>query len=453
MPGFLILPTQLFEIKHLKKIPEYDKYTYIIWEHPHYFRKYRYNKKKILLHRASCVYYAGYLKKNGFTVKHIAFDCKPPKYDMMFDPIDKIKLLNVDILDSPGFMFTHEMCEDYRKKTNKFFFNAFYMWGKKQLDIIPKLKSHDKENRGTYDGRVQIPRVPSNRSDMKYIQVGAKLANKFKRNYGNTDNFMFPVTHSTAQKFLRHFLLKRFKYFGKYQDAICHKCTNGDTGGRLTAGNVMFHSIISSSMNIGLLTPLDVVDAALAVKGIPTASLEGFIRQLFWREYQRYCYEYGFSLFRSNYFGNRKPLTPAWYTGKLGIPPVDDAIIEAFDTGYLHHIKRLMVVGNFMNLNGISPKAGYKWFMEFSCDSYDWVMHQNVLDMVFFVTGGKTMRRPYVSSSNYIKKMSDYSCKCKDKEDSCWCDHWDDLYQKFVKSKRAKLKKFRYYFKNITFSS
>ena len=101
-----------------------------------------------------------------------------------------------------------------------------------------------------------------------------------------------------------------------------------------------------------------------------------------------------------------------------------------------------MVVGNYMNLSGISPMEGFKWFMEFSCDSYEWVMCQNVLDMVFFVSGGKTMRRPYISSSNYIIKMSDY-------KKGEWSEEWDKKYQAFTKKNRPKLLKYRYYFRNL----
>ena len=174
---------------------------------------------------------------------------------------------------------------------------------------------------------------------------------------------------------------------------------------------------------------------------IPLNSFEGYIRQLFWREYQRYCYEY-FNFNNKNYFGNSKKLTKDWYEGTLGIDPVDDAIKDGFDTGYLHHILRLMVVGNYMNLYGLHPGEGFKWFMEFSCDSYEWVMHQNVLDMVFFVSGGVTMRKPYVSSSNYVLKMSDY------KEDE-WSEKWDELYKSFLKKNKSKLWKFRYHFRGL----
>ena len=101
-----------------------------------------------------------------------------------------------------------------------------------------------------------------------------------------------------------------------------------------------------------------------------------------------------------------------------------------------------MLIGNFMNLYGISPKEGFKWFMEFSIDSYEWVMMQNVLDMVFFVTGGQTMRKPYITSSNYILHMSTYK---KNK----WADEWDILYNAFLKKHKDKLWKFRYHFPSL----
>ena len=99
-----------------------------------------------------------------------------------------------------------------------------------------------------------------------------------------------------------------------------------------------------------------------------------------------------------------------------------------------------MIMGTYMNLSNIQPKEGFKWFMEFSCDSYEWVMKQNVLHMVFF--NGQTMRRPYVCSSNYILKMSNYK-----KEE--WCVIWDEKYRKFLDKNREKLWKYRYFFKNL----
>jgi hypothetical protein len=139
---------------------------------------------------------------------------------------------------------------------------------------------------------------------------------------------------------------------------------------------------------------------------------------------------------------NKKKLTKEWYNGTTGILPIDVCIKNGFNNGYLHHIERLMVIGNFMVLSNINPKAGHRWFMEFSCDSYEWVMAQNVYDMVFFVSGGKTMRRPYISSSNYILKMSNY------KKDE-WCNKWDEMYNIFLKKNKKKLWKFRYFFRGL----
>ena len=370
-----------------------------------------------------------YLKKNGYKVKYIDFSkpFKITKYEL-YDPVDKLKLPGkYELHETPNFLMTHELYEKYRKKTDKFFFNAFYMWSKKQLNILPTVKSQDKFNRKKLPKGIKIPELPKLKDDQKYIKSAIKYVEKhFPNNYGNTDNFVYPITHSGAKKFLDSFIKLKLKDFGPYQDAISKE------------NNTLFHSILSSSINIGLINPMDLAKKIEEI-GKPLNSVEGFIRQLFWREYQRYCYIY-YDFKGKNYFGNKKKLTKEWYDGSLGIDPVSDAIKRAFDTGYLHHIERLMVVGNYMNLCEIDPKEGFKWFMEFAIDSYEWVMHQNVYDMVFFVSGGATMRRPYASSSNYVLKMSNYK---KGK----WSEIWTEKYREFIKRNRAKLHKFRYYFR------
>jgi len=428
MEIFVILPHQLFESKYLNK----NKYKYIIWEHPHYFESFNYNKKKLILHHGSMTYYYDYLKSKKFVVDYIEFN-KKFSYNnyTIFDPIDDITLPGqYNIIDSPNFLLSDELCKKYRKKTNKFFFNAFYMWSKKQLLIIPNIKSLDKENREVLDRSVKIPNIANNVEDNEYIKKGIKFVKKyFVDNYGNVNNFIFPLTHKTAKKWIKYFIKYKIDNFGKYQDAISQN------------NNYLFHSLLSTSINIGLIQPSEIINELLQYEDIPINSLEGFIRQLFWREYQRYCYKY-YNFTNKNYFGNNKKLTNIWYTGNTGIIPVDNCIVKAFDTGYLHHIERLMIIGNYMNLYGIHPLEGFKWFMEFSCDSYIWVMHQNVLDMVFFVSGGNTMRRPYISSSNYIIKMSDY------KKDT-WCDEWDNLYYNFLTKNKKKLWKYRYHFRGL----
>jgi len=428
----LILPNQLFNVKNLRKDEDV-----ILYEHPHYFEDYNYNKKKLILHRASMKYYEEYLKNNGIRVKYYTFKQKlPKKIFKLFEPGNKLNILNLsekcELLDSPNFLLTHDDHEKYRDKTDKFFFNSFYMYGKKVINVIPNIKSMDKENRNNMPKTVKIPKIPDNVKDSEYIDEAKKYVNKyFPNNYGNVDNFIYPVTHKTAKNWLRDFVEKRLKNFGKYQDAM------------LQNESYLFHSILSTSINIGLLNPLEIIKYIEKVcdLGIPINSYEGYVRQLFWREYQLYCYHY-LNFEGENYFKNKTKLSKKWYTGELGIKPVDDCIVKGFDTGYLHHIERLMVIGNFMNLKKIDPDDGFRWFMEFPCDSYEWVMYQNVYDMVFFITGGKTMRRPYISSSNYILKMSNYK-----KEE--WSDEWDDLYYDFLKLNKNKLWKFRYHFRGL----
>lgn len=424
---FLILPNQLFNIRHIDK-----SYHIILWECPHFFKAYKYNKKKLILHRASMRYYYDYLQRNKCIVSYIPFTehlDETITYSL-YNPLNKPEVLGLPkyyqiIHTTPNLLLSPELLSEYRKKTKNFFFNAFYMWSKKELNIIPNVQSQDKLNRETPSTH-KIVKQPS-ATNSRYVQEAITYVEKhFPDNYGNTDNFIFPVSHTDARKWLKHFITYKFKHFGKYQDYM-H-----------TNDKYLYHSLLSSLLNIGLLNPMDIIAEISKYKSsIPINSHEGFIRQLFWREYQYYCYVY-FDFGKQNYFSNQKKLTKQWYDGTTGILPLDDAIKDAFNSGYLHHIRRLMVIGNYMNLSRINPKEGFRWFMEFSCDSYEWVMHQNVYDMVFFVSGGKTMRRPYISSSNYILKMSNYK-----KGD--WSALWDSLYRNFIASNKHKLWKYRYY--------
>lgn len=425
MDIFVILPHQLFDKKYLPK-----NFKFYIWEHPQYFTKYNFNQKKLVLHRASMKYYLDYLEKNNYHVQYIEYNQNPKltKYSL-FDPIDKIELKGkYTIFESPNFLLSIENYEEYRKKTDKFNFAPFYNFGKKIVNIIPDVKSQDKSNREKVPKNLKVPDIPKV-SQNSYIKEAIKYVKKnFPKNYGNTDNFNYPISHTEARKWLKDFIENRFKKFGPYEDFV------------MKQEPYLFHSVLSSSINIGLLNPLEIIDKIRSLeKKIPINSYEGYIRQLYWREYQRFCYLY-FDFTSSDYFKNKNKLTKAWYNGTLGIDPVDDCIKKGFDSGYLHHIERLMVVGNFMNISQISPWEGLKWFMEFSTDSYEWVMYQNVLDMVFCVSGGKTMKKPYISSSKYVQSMSDY-------KKGEWNDKWDILYKKFMVKHRTKLlKDFKYFF-------
>jgi deoxyribodipyrimidine photolyase-related protein len=426
MTTLVIFPNTLFQKKYFPK----NVTSVIVWEHPQYFTKYKYNKKRLVLHRASLKYYFNKIEEN-YSARYIEFDKKPelPKNYVYFDPVDKIKMTNGIKLESPNFLLSDELIQEYRNKTKKFYFNGFYMWSKSKLDIIPNIKSQDLKNRKSVPKNTPIPPLSVlGEIDKKYIKNAELYVEKnFPNNYGSVECLSFPVTRKSAKMWLNQFIAHKLKNFGDYQDYT------------LQDENYMFHSGLSSSINMGLLNPLEIIQELGKVKKkIPINSYEGLIRQYFWREYQRYCYIYLNDWYGENYFGNSGKLSKKWYNGSTGIIPIDDAIKDAFNTGYLHHIRRLMFVANYMNLSGINHKQGLRWFIEFALDSYEWVMYQN-LDMGFFASGGKTSRKPYVTSSNYIIKMSNYK-----KGD--WSDTWDELYRKFIKKNKQKLWKHRYHF-------
>jgi len=293
------------------------------------------------------------------------------------------------------------------------------------------------------------------------VSAAAKyVENKFADNCGNSnvDEFIYPIDRKSALKWFDNFVETRLKHFGPYEDYT------------IKGTHWLNHSVMSSSINIGIINPSEIINKLRSEHirhQIPINSYEGYIRQLYWREYQRLCYIYiGDELKSSNYFGLSNKLNSKWYNGETGCLPVDDAIKDAFKTGYLHHIRRLMIMGNYMMLNEILPNDGFKWFMEFSIDSYEWVMYQNVFDMVFCCTGGRTMRKPYISSSSYILKMSNYKAKDSDNKDSDnkdsdnkdsnnkdsdnkdsnWTIIWNNLFKKFLKDHKQKMMKFIYSF-------
>lgn len=451
MNYLLILPNQLFEIKHINKI---KPNKIIIIEDSLYFKDSKriknFNKLKLVLHRASMKYYYDYLKKNKYDVSYVNYTNKykslKNKKVTVFDPVDhmlverlKKQIKNLTILETPLFLLTNDQINGYKekKKSKNYFHSSFYQWQLKTLDIPYISKSYDTQNRNPLKKTIKIPNKQESINDnsSKYVKEAIKYVNKnFKNNYGNTDNFYFPITHKTAIKWLNYFLKNKLANFGTYQDAICKDQP------------FMFHSLLSALINIGLLTPKYVLDKTIKFyeankKKVKINNFEGFIRQLIgWREYMRMVYILDYKdLIKSNHFGNKNKLSKKWYQGKTKIDPIDVTIKRAFRYGYLHHIERLMVMMNFMILSKVNPHDIYKWFMEFSCDSYDWVMVGNVYGMGYFST--KMMRKPYLSTSNYILKMSDY------KKDT-WSKVWDALFYSFLFTNKKKLISGAAFYKN-----
>ncbi len=160
---------------------------------------------------------------------------------------------------------------------------------------------------------------------------------------------------------------------------------------------------------------------------IPLNSLEGFIRQVIgWREFIRAVYELkGTEERTKNYWRFTRKIPASFWNGTTGIEPIDLTIRKVLETGYAHHIERLMVLGNFMLLCEFDPDEVYRWFMELFIDSYDWVMVPNVYGMSQFADGGLMSTKPYISGSNYLVKMSDFP-------KGAWQTTWDGLFWRFM---------------------
>jgi len=277
--------------------------------------------------------------------------------------------------------------------------------------------SFDEDNREKLPKDHPVPDAPRARKNHYVDEAIAWTEKRFGDNPGTLDSFAWPVTRAAAKSWLEEFLHERFKQFGPYEDA-------------LSRHRVMFHSVLTPALNIGLLTPQEVVDAALDCaddRQIPLNSLEGFIRQIIgWREFMWGIYRFrGVEIRNGNFWEFDRKMPACFYDATTGIAPVDDAIRHALDHGWGHHIERLMVLGNFMLLCRIDPAEVYRWFMELFVDAYDWVMVPNVYGMSQFADGGTFTTKPYLSGSNYIRKMSHYR-----KDD--WCDTWDGLYWTFI---------------------
>lgn len=210
--------------------------------------------------------------------------------------------------------------------------------------------------------------------------------------------------------------------FGRYEDAID------------TENSILHHSVLSPLLNVGLITPKELIDACLlyaAENNVPINSTEGFVRQIIgWREFIRGSYESRGSEERTTNFWNFKKKIPASFCdGTTGILPVDQTIKKVLQTGYCNHIERLMILGNFMMLCEFDPDEVYQWFMQLFIDSYDWVMVRNVYGMSQFSDGGLMATKPYISGSNYLIKMSNYQKRA-------WQEVWDDLFWRFMHTLR-----------------
>lgn len=451
----LIHPHQLFR-QHL----DADSGTVMVLvEDDLFFRQFAFHAQKLVLHRASMRRFADQLQESGFTVRtietsasrssgeqlsQVLADLEPESisvYDVVDDWLarDTLQALveagyqheQLQVLESPNFLTTRSEVRDWFAE-HPARMQHFYTWQRQRLDILVDGDqpvggqwSFDEDNRKKLPRGLRVPKVGMGDVSKrpKHVREAIKwVAKEFPDAPGDATTFAWPTSHDEAEARFEEFLSERFEQFGPFEDAISKEHP------------YLFHSLLTPGLNIGLLDPTWIVERALQLgedEQVPLASLEGFLRQIIgWREFMRATYLlWGRRMRTSNQLEHARSLSQGWWSGETGLLPVDHVIKRLLSSGYAHHIERLMVLGNAMCLLRIHPDEVYEWFMEMFIDAYDWVMVPNVYAMSQFASGEAITTKPYVSGSNYLKKMSDLP-------PGDWRADWDGLYWTFVADHR-----------------
>lgn len=448
--AILIFPHQLFKNA---PILEVDCDVYLIEEFL-FFNHYKFHKQKIAFHRATMKAYEAFLKEKGKTVYYVEatnnlcdvrnlipnlinegiekFHITDPTDNWLQKHINSVtKDLEITWYDNPLFINTKEELSSFFKSTKKKFFQtSFYKQQRKERNILMvngepeggKL-TYDSDNRKKYPKDKTPPNIQFPDKTEYHKEAENYVNENFSNHYGDLTEFsIYPIDYETSEDWFKQFLEIRFHEFGIYEDAIVKE------------EHFLNHSLLSPLINVGLLEPKYVIDTAIAYakeNDIPLNSTEGFVRQILgWREFIRGVYEVkGTEERNRNFWSFKRKIPKSFYDGSTEIKPIDDVIKKVLKTGYAHHIERLMILGNFMVLCEFDPDEVYKWFMELFIDAYDWVMVPNVYGMSLYADGGLMSTKPYISSSNYIMKMSNYS-----KGD--WQPTWDGLFWTFMDKHR-----------------
>lgn len=456
---FVIFPTQLYDnIETIKKI---NPNCIFLVEEPIFFydkewKPFKPHKIKIAYLRACMKYYFDNTLKKAFPRR-----CKYIEYDTIinhgysffnkaihelcyYDPNDvelskKLeKIVKHDtrtltrVLEPLDLLMPRATLDEYfsklGSKTPKH--ASFYEFVKGKLDVLTNVKNLDSMNRNP-PPKVEpnVYKFTPSKKTLTYYKEAIHYTNEhFADHYGECELLKtYPICTVDAKASFNEFLHKSLDNFGKYEDAV------------MKDDPFMYHSVISPLMNVGILNPIYVVKETLAYyesngrdKSIPLSSLEGFIRQVIgWRFFMQSLYMYKHDeLIVGNLPNNTLTFKDenAWYNGTTGIVPIDEEIKKIKKYGYAHHIVRLMMLMNFFILCNVHPHEIYRWFMEVvSMDAYSWVMISNIFAMGYFYP--KVMSKPYISTSNYVVKMTNY------KKDGHWDKVWDGLYHKFLKDK------------------
>ena len=456
MKLFFILGNHLFPLKYVDRFKK--DHLFYMAEDFELCTYEKHHKQKIVLFLSSMRSYADRLKTNKYKIEYSKIDDKDFK-NTYLDKLKKIiiqkKIVEVtsfevedkffekklkksfiklkirwNIIQSPMFLNSRDEFKSYLNRSKKPFMATFYKEVRKKSGIlmgadgtpVGRKWSFDDENRNKLPKDISIPKFPKVFESKHTKNLKPIIKKMFSKHPGSTNNFWLATEYEDVIKLLNFFIKEKLFLFGDYEDAVDQK------------NNILFHSALSPYLNLGLITPELVIQKILDFhkkNKIKLNSLEGYIRQVIgWREFMRGIYQnYSNQIETKNFFKHNRKMKSSWYEGKTGLPPLDYAIKNALTFGWSHHIERLMILSNIMNLCEVKPIYVYKWFMEMFVDSSDWVMVPNVYGMGLFSDGGVFASKPYICGSSYILKMMDF-------KRGDWCNIMDGLYWRFISKNR-----------------
>lgn len=456
--ALLLYPHQLYRLEDLPKVD-----TVVMVEEPLYFGMdqefpLRMHKQKLTLHRASMRRYVEeILWPAGFKVEYIDLDVFMNSGDVLdrvskaeqlyvIDPTDDVltkrllqarrerkDLPNITFLASPNFYLKEQEVRQYFTEHKAPEFTDFYQWQRERFNVLID------ENYKPVGGKWSYETHPHKRldddtplpsfgafGDNKHVKESiAWVEQHFPDNPGSTD-FLWPTNHAEARTWLQDFVENRLDSFAMYQSTIDQRSP------------WLFHSLLASSLNSGLLKPQEIVQAALerhAKREVPLDSLETFVRQVLgWREFTRGQYLHTATTQRTrNVFNHHRKLTSAWYDGTTGLPPLDDLIKKLLRHGYAYGAEQRTIAANLMLLCEIQPEHMYRWFSELCLDAYDWTLVPHIYGQSMFGSQAGSSTLP-IASSETVLEVSNY-------QRDIWSDVWDGLYWRFVEKHAETFKK------------
>ncbi|HCX20798.1 MAG TPA: cryptochrome/photolyase family protein [Cytophagales bacterium] len=317
-------------------------------------------------------------------------------------------------VDSEHFYTSREDLAGFFEGKKTYLMESFYRHMRKKHYVMMDGKdpvtgqwNYDKDNRKKLPDSVSIPDRNSRTNDVSEIVELIKSSEIKTIGAIDAKNFIWPTTRREALADLEIFCKRFLRNFGDYQDAMT------------TRTSFSFHSLLSFAMNVKLLSPKEVVNTVVDywqenTDEIDISSVEGYVRQIIgWREYMRGIYWAKMPEYATlNHLDHTKKL-PSWFwDANTKMNCLHHAIKQSLDHAYAHHIQRLMITGNLALLTGIDPDEVDKWYLGVYIDAIEWVEITNTRGMSQFADGGIVGTKPYVSSANYIDKMSDYCKEC-----------------------------------------